>query len=918
MAPRLSHEASYDIRRENAVDPRQRVARGGEGVAQLRRRHVGPVAGAEAMVEPVEQRERCIRVSPAPGDADTKNDEPSFGIDSKEIAHGRLDGRAGGRSLCVLARRHCYTGGAHPDLELLEDELARAFGFELVGADLHAELGAIGGWHGWEHVPPHRAMAAASLPSGSVAADVAPASLRERLARCGTIVARSRAVHLRLPRPMLPTRESDRVIRRAKAIVLACLLACASNAVAWETRLAGTGNGSGEADAVAIASDGDVVAAGYVDQAGTGADFTVVRLGGVDGTERWRTVLASPFPYGDNDEARAVAIDSDGNVVAVGNTSDVSQGIRFTVVKLNGATGAVLWRYDTDGGATAVLVDATGDVYAGGRATFGSRVVKLGGDSGVPIWTFHDVLGLGIESAAMLPGDDVVVSQLFSSTGRVLGQSRQVIRLDHSSGTPVWTMPGPALSQPPYMQGTRGSLAVAPGGDVFAVALGDPTVGGVLRLAGDSGQVQWSQTVAGSPDGSFSASAIDTTWQGDLAIWGSDTLASCYSPLGFPDTVRLHLVVLGHADGAITAAHVIDAATGEDIPGCGRRASIGASATALTAAPAGDTYVVGTLGGGGAFFFGARLSGADLHEVWRHGANEIGLPRVPGVFAPRAAAGPPANGLIAVGSTSVAPNGPSQFGVLNLAGSDGAVHACGDGALDVGETCDDGTLGGTVCCSADCRTMQPDGTACDDGSLCTLGDHCSGGLCYGSSRLPCEPCGTCDGRQGCVPNDPSACARSTVTNGAVVSVARKPSGRGRFDWTLRSGPATTLADLGDPLTTTGYAVCGIADGRLVLRAVAPPGGCAGRKCWRRSRGGFEYVNPAAPDGLSRLSIRAGAGGRSRFHASGERKHLLTPDLPIDGGLVVELLRTDQPAVCWTAEHDTVTKNNTRRFRATGN
>jgi hypothetical protein len=280
--------------------------------------------------------------------------------------------------------------------------------------------------------------------------------------------------------------------------------------------------------------------------------------------------------------------------------------------------------------------------------------------------------------------------------------------------------------------------------------------------------------------------------------------------------------------------------------------------------------------------------------------------------------GPSDDRIVVAGSAADHQGNSSRFAVLSVDASDGAPRACGDGTIDAGEACDDGTLGEGTCCAADCKSGQPDGTACDDGSVCTLGDRCVGGVCYGASRLPCEPCGTCNDAFGCRADGTNSCGQSTVTNGASVAIDRTKSGRAQFDWRLRSGPATALADLGNPLSATGYAVCGIAsDGHVVLRAVAPAGSCGGRACWRRSRRGFEYADPHAPDGLSRLSLRAGDGGRSRFHASGGRKQLLAPDLPLDGGITVKLMRTDQPSMCWSADHETVVKNNTHRFRAKG-
>lgn len=54
---------------------------------------------------------------------------------------------------------------------------------------------------------------------------------------------------------------------------------------------------------------------------------------------------------------------------------------------------------------------------------------------------------------------------------------------------------------------------------------------------------------------------------------------------------------------------------------------------------------------------------------------------------------------------------------------------CGNGELDPGETCDDGNNANGDCCTADCRA-EPEGTACEDGLSCTVGDTCDGfGIC---------------------------------------------------------------------------------------------------------------------------------------------------------------------------------------------
>lgn len=143
----------------------------------------------------------------------------------------------------------------------------------------------------------------------------------------------------------------------------------------WRSVTMGAEPGSSDgATAVAMASDGDVVAAGQTTGTITGSDLTVVRLAAAGGRERWRAVL-TPAIGGDDDRATAVGIDADGNVVAAGGVEYAPSGITvLTVAKLAGATGRQLWRASgldaddepRDGVAHALAIAADGTAVAAG------------------------------------------------------------------------------------------------------------------------------------------------------------------------------------------------------------------------------------------------------------------------------------------------------------------------------------------------------------------------------------------------------------------------------------------------------------------------------------------------------------------------------------------------------------------------
>ena len=161
-------------------------------------------------------------------------------------------------------------------------------------------------------------------------------------------------------------------------------LAGASGTERWRAVVTGTAGGDDRASAVAVDGAGDVVAAGATFNADTGLDFTVVKWSGGSGAEQWRAVINGTI--NGEDHAQALALDGAGDVVAAGFTGNSGTGADFTVVKVAGASGAEQWRALVDGAgegadeANAVAVDAAGDVVAAGGIS----------NTGTPLLPRHD------------------------------------------------------------------------------------------------------------------------------------------------------------------------------------------------------------------------------------------------------------------------------------------------------------------------------------------------------------------------------------------------------------------------------------------------------------------------------------------------------------------------------------------------
>lgn len=179
----------------------------------------------------------------------------------------------------------------------------------------------------------------------------------------------------------------------------------------------------------------------------------------------------------------------------------------------------------------------------------------------------------------------------------------------------------------------------------------------------------------------------------------------------------------------------------------------------------------------------------------------------------------------------------------------------------------------------------------DPGEACEDGNEDTGDGCDPSCRL--EPCWACAGSPSVCAPAPRACTGITKTGGVSLKVKAAVNGRpASFKWQLSHGAASTLADLGDPTTTTAYDLC-IFDRSgpvpaLLLHAKVPPG-----SEWKPlGAKGFSYKSgdDGAPDGIQRLRVQSGTKSKISLLANGPA--LQTPALPLALPLTIELITGD--------------------------
>lgn len=198
-----------------------------------------------------------------------------------------------------------------------------------------------------------------------------------------------------------------------------------------------------------IAADGagDVFAAG-----GEGGLFAVAKLDGATGVELWRTTLDGDDPVFDSQQqARAIAIDGAGDVFAVASLRNLVSFFDFTVVKLDGATGAELWRQELTGNATTpsffsnvardLALDTSNDVLVAGELvnedrTYDWLVVKLDGATGSETWRSE------LDGSRPTADPDTARSIVVDSSGDAIAvgslyhdpDDLAVVKMDGSSG----------------------------------------------------------------------------------------------------------------------------------------------------------------------------------------------------------------------------------------------------------------------------------------------------------------------------------------------------------------------------------------------------------------------------------------------------------------------------------------------------
>ena len=295
----------------------------------------------------------------------------------------------------------------------------------------------------------------------------------------------------------------------------ALLVAPALNADAWVMQVLDV---RGHGAALSVDPSGNVFAAGQLyGTSATGSHFTVLKLDPAAETVLWQqrldgTVAVEP-DYAPRDSAMSVAADPAGDAIAAGTLFDLGNHVDAAVVKLAGATGAVVWQTTfADAGPAAAALEPGGDAVGIVRSGHFSAF-RVAGATGAPLWR-QDVFGTTTSAGGAFALDvasDVVVAGDVNSTP--FYSDFAVVKLSLATGAELWryvvSHPAPDFAR---------AVAQDDGGDVIAGGILDRNFT-VVKLSGATGAELWRFVLPGSPGGE-GAEVVVPSPDGDVFVGG--------------------------------------------------------------------------------------------------------------------------------------------------------------------------------------------------------------------------------------------------------------------------------------------------------------------------------------------------------------------------------------------------------------
>jgi uncharacterized delta-60 repeat protein len=171
----------------------------------------------------------------------------------------------------------------------------------------------------------------------------------------------------------------------------------------------------------------------------------------------------------------------------------------------------------------------------------------------------------------------------------------------------------------------------------------------------------------------------------------------------------------------------------------------------------------------------------------------------------------------------------------------------------------------------------------------------------------------------CPPFSTTAGCKTTLPLGSKLQLkAPGDPTKSKLTWKWKKGATTTLGELGAPLTTDDYTLCGYdasssPAGAFLFELTAPPG-----SGWRAlGTTGFTYKDrTGASDGVIGMKAKSGVAPRPFAQVKAKGANLVLPPMPLPTPVVTQLRLSN--GTCFAASFDAgVTRNDATSFSAKG-
>ncbi len=297
--------------------------------------------------------------------------------------------------------------------------------------------------------------------------------------------------------------------------------------VLWQAAYNGPANDADYANSVTVDAAGNVYVTGRSFGNGTGTDFATIKYD-ASGNQLW--VQRYNGTNNDDDEAVSVVVDASGNVYAGGWSSHAGTGIDYAIVKYS-AAGSQVWVRFYNGSGTGndfmstMITDAAGNIYATGKsrgsASDDAATVKYS-SSGTLLWSAR-YEGSDFDKGTALVVDgtgSVIVTG--TSTSASTGKDYLTVKYNNA-GVQQWVKKYSRTST--SVDEAIGVTADA-SGNIYVTGscsgTGTPSLDYITLSYNSNGDARWTRSFTGGLVGEDDvAASIDIDGSGNIYVTGS-------------------------------------------------------------------------------------------------------------------------------------------------------------------------------------------------------------------------------------------------------------------------------------------------------------------------------------------------------------------------------------------------------------